>query len=176
MAEQLTRNEKERPIADNARKFIVTDFDESLLAEEGVATYLLTTNWLKTGEDDEAKLAHKDFYNGKVEMLFIEKVTENGKRNAFKHEIGEDGYNGLLANSTVEVIKERFEFNVIQDGVELTMKYDKFVGPKNLRMLEVDAINEEERKNFTPTVFFAGYFEEVTGDRGYEGYRVADKV
>lgn len=176
MIEKLTSNENERPIADNARKFIVAGFDESLLTGEGVKTYLLTTNWLKTGEDDETKLARKDFDNGAVEMLFIEKVTENGKRNAFKHPINEDEYNEKLARSTVEVIKERFELNVMQDGVEFTMKYDKFVGPNNLRMLEVDATNEEDRESFTPTAFFVGAFEEVTGDRGYEGYRVADKV
>lgn len=167
--------ENEKPVADNARKFIVTYFDQSLLATDSVTSFTLTTNWLKLGENDETKIVHKDFHNGKVQTLLIEKVTDNGNRTTLKSEITAREYAEKRSDSLVEVVKERYEFAVEQNGIAFSMKYDEFVGPSGLCVLEVDAVNEETRSCFDPYAFSQG-LREVSGDRGYEGYRVAGKI
>ncbi len=86
MTEIPTHNspEKQQVIADNARKFIVENIDVSLLTGEGVTSFKLTTDWLKTGEDDEEKIVRKEFPDGTIQTLHIAKVTVDGNRTAKK--------------------------------------------------------------------------------------------
>lgn len=167
--------EQREAIADNARKFIVDEIDPTLLAGDAVTSFTLTTDWLETGGDDEKKIAHKAFPDGRRQTLLIAKVTVDGKRTADKKEIIPDEYAQLLRSSIVHVKKKRYEFTLEQDGRVFDVKYDEFAGPNSLRVLEVDASTGEIRDTFDPTAF-PGKLTEVIDDRSYEGYRVASRL
>lgn len=163
--------EKSELVDDNARKFAVEELDESLLQGTGAVSFVLTTDWLETNRDSETKLAHKVFDSGEIQILRIKKVMNGSKRESEKHSISDEEYRELLTSSILRVQKERHEFNYIQSGIKFSMKYDIF-SESSLRILEVDAPNDEERDAFDP-VAFPGKMMEVTGDLGYYGYRVA---
>lgn len=167
--------EKQQVIADNARKFIVENIDVSLLAGEGVTSFKLTTDWLKTGEDDEEKIVRKEFPDGTIQTLHIAKVTVDGNRTAKKQAITPEEYDHLLNSSLVRVEKTRNEFIFKQNGVRFDAKYDEFAGPNSLCVLEIDASNEEARDKFDLAAF-PGKLSEVIDDRSYEGYRVASRL
>lgn len=177
--EKIANNpEKREGIADDARKFIVTDIDPQLLDGEDVVKFDLTIDWLETGEDDEAKIVLKEFPDGTVERILVAKVTENGKRTTNKEEMTLDEYEEEKARASsvgIGIEKTRYEFRVERDGIVFDVKYDEFPN-SDLRLIEVDADNEEGRKHFDPAIFLVSNLKEVTGDRGYEGYRVADKT
>ncbi len=170
-----TSPEKKQTIDDNARKFIVEKLDVAQLAGDGaVVVFRLITDWLVTDEDIETKVVRKEFPDGTVQMLRIEKVTVDGKRTARKEPIAQDVYAELLGTSVVRVEKTRYEFALRQGGEVFEVKYDEFAD-SNLRILEVDAAREEVKASFDPASFQI-MTTEVSGDRGYEGYRVADKL
>ena len=177
MTEIPTQNspQKQGATADDARKFIVDEIDPSLLEGDTATSFTLTTDWLETGEDDEKKIAHKAFADDTAQTLLIAKVTVGGKRTADKHEITSEEYTQLLHSSTVHVEKKRYEFTLEQNGAVFDAKYDEFTGPHGLRVLEIDASDEEARDAFNPAAF-PGKLTEVTGDRSYEGYRAASHL
>ncbi len=180
MTETLANNpEKREGIADDARKFIVTDIDPQLLEGDHVVSFRLIVDWLETGEDDEEKVVFKEFPDGKIQRFSVAKVTENGKRTTVKNEISEEEYNKKKSKAlakNVGIEKIRYEFTLKQDGIVFDIKYDELSDPNRLRMLEVDAGDDEERAAFEPSAFQASKLVEVTSDRTYEGYRIAEKV
>lgn len=164
--------EKRDGVADNARKFIVQPLDKDFIDGHTVTKFRLITDWLKTGENDETKVACKQFADGREELLLIEKVTDGGgNRIAQKTPIGRDEYERQLQNAVIHVEKDRTEW---QDG-DLTFKYDEFADESGLRLLEVDAQDEATRNGFDVTAFPVK-LAEVSGDRSYEGYRVAEHL
>lgn len=158
-------------LGDNARKFIVESLDDTFLGGEGIR-YLLVTDWLEMGSDNEKKLAYKKYSDGKVQILRISKVTTEEGRTSQKEKISEEQYEALLADSVRRVEKIRHELKFTQDGVHFELKYDEFKD-SDLRILEVDAKTDEERAAFNHDEF-PGEILEVTGDVRYYGYRVRD--
>jgi hypothetical protein len=168
------RPKKKEPLDDNARKFIVGIIDSAFLKENRASSFALTVDWLETGEDNEKKVAHKEFDNGNIQILLITKTTKNGNRTSEKKEITEEKYRELVASSILHLEKKRYEFEYTQNDIPFSVKYDEFASGK-LCILEVDASSEEERDSFSPDNF-PSRLDEVTGDIQYYGYRVADIV
>lgn len=166
--------EKKEILDDNARKFIVDVIDSKFLEENRAIAFNLITDWLEIGGDDEKKVAYKEFENGDIQTLLIAKVTKNGDRTSEKEKITKEQYEELLNSSMLHLEKKRSEFTYVQNGISLSIKYDEFAKSK-LRILEVDATNEEERDSFSPGDF-PGELIEVTGDMRYYGYRIAAVV
>lgn len=163
-------NESKKGVEDNARKFLVDNIDPSFLVEHRAIFYKLILDWLETGEDTDKKLALKEMKDGEIQTLLISKVTDNGNRIVDKKKISVEEYMNLLESSVVRVKKTRYEFQYQQEGVTFVIKYDEFDG--GLRMIEVDASNEEDRNKFKPEAF-PYKVSEVTGNMSYYGYRVA---
>lgn len=178
MSVEIPRNnpEKKELLDDNARKFTLDTIDPEFLQKNNTKSFLLTTDWLEMDESSEKKLAHKRYGDGDVEILLIQKFTQNGKRTVPpKEKLTEDQYQEFLALSpALRVEKMRHEFNYIQNGISFSVKYDEFVDSE-LRVLEVDAQNEAERDSFASRAFPYD-LTEVTGDVQYYGYRVATKL
>lgn len=164
--------EKREVLDDNARKFIVGRLDESFLHEHEAASYRLIVDWLEMNEDHETKVAYKDFGKGNIQILLIAKTIIDGNRISEKKKITEKEYEQLKSSSIQYLEKMRYEFIYTQNGISFSMKYDEFV-EGNLRILEVDALNEIEREAFNPNDFPIE-LEEVTGNTQYYGYRVAE--
>lgn len=178
MSVEIPRNnpEKKELLDDNARKFTLDTIDPEFLQKNNTKSFLLTTDWLEMDESSEKKLAHKKYKNGDVEILHIQKFTQDGKRTVPpKEKLTEDQYQEFLALSpALRVEKIRHEFDYTQNGISFSVKYDEFVDSE-LRVLEVDAQNEAERDSFAPRAFPYD-LTEVTGDVQYYGYRVATKL
>jgi len=166
--------EKREILDDNARKFIVGPIDKSFLQEHGASSFKLIVDWLETSEDNEIKVAYKDFGNGNIQILLIAKTTVDGNRTSKKKKITEEEYEQLKSSSIQHLEKTRYEFSYTQNDIPFSMKYDEFA-ESDLRVLEVDASNEQERNSFNPDSFSIE-LEEVTGDMQYYGYRVAEVV
>jgi hypothetical protein len=167
--------EKQNEILDdNARKFIIESLDSGFPEANGASAFLLTTDWLETGHDNEKKLAYKKFPNSATQILLISKITKNGHRTSEKEKISEEEYAKLINGSVRRLEKMRYEFEYIQNETTFDIKYDEFIDSQ-LRVLEVDAPTEEERNSFKPNDF-PGKLSEVTGMIQYYGYRVADIV
>lgn len=166
--------EKKVTVDDNARKFIIERFDEDFLDSHNASSFILTTDWLETNEDDETKLAHKEFKNGDIQILLISKVIKDGKRTSNKEPLSQEAYEELLQTSVLHLAKERYEFDYEQDGITFSIKYDEFQNGE-FCILEVDASSDEERALFDLSTF-PYLAEEVTGDMRYYGYRVAETI
>jgi hypothetical protein len=162
--------EKKEVLDDNARKFITEGLTSDLLKENGATSFILTTDWLETGEGNEKKLAYKEFENGDIQILLIEKVTKDGNRTSVKEKITNEKYNELVGSSILRIQKKRYEFSYSQNDIQFDVKYDEFTDSP-LRVVEVDALNEGERDSFDPARF-PSELAEVTGDIRYYGYRV----
>ncbi len=171
MSKEIPANkpEKKEVLEDNARKFIVDAIDPELLKE--ASSFTLTTDWLETGEDNETKVARKQFDNGDIQILLISKITKDGSRASEKQKITEEEYTELTTSSILHLEKKRHEFTCAQSDALFSAKYDEFADEK-LRILEVDASSEEARSSFNPNDF-PGDLTEVTGDIRYYGYRIA---
>lgn len=173
-AESQTKLEHEPTnelLDDNARKFIVESFDDSIL-QAASAQYLLVTDWLEMGAENEKKLAYKKYSNGDVQILLISKHTDKQGRTSVKDKIDAEVYEKLLSGSVRHIEKIRYELNTTQGDVDFELKYDEFED-SSLRILEVDAKTDEERAVFD-TESFPARLTEVTGDIRYYGYRVGD--
>ena len=166
--------EKKENLDDNARKFITETVDPKFLEEHHASSFTLITDWLETGEDNEKKLAYKEFDSGEIQILLIAKVTKNGSRTSEKEKITAAEYAERISSSILRLEKKRYEFTYTQNDISFSVKYDEFAGDK-LRILEVDASSEEERNSFNPHDFPV-HLTEVTGDMRYYGYRVASVV
>lgn len=174
-SEGIVQPEKQKEILDdNARKFVVGTLEPAFLEGIGASSFLMITDWLETGEDDERKLAHKKFANGDVQILLIYKIMKDGRRTSEKEKINEQEYIELLKGSVRHVEKVRYEFSYDQDDITFGVKYDEFID-SDLRVLEVDASNDEQRNAFDPDTF-PSELSEVTGKMQYYGYRVADII
>ncbi len=174
--------EKQVALDDNDLKFTLSDLPFGVLYENAeerkVRSYLLTTDWLETGETNEKKIVRKKHEDGTIEMLLIEKQTDatgNRPEPPKKEILNEEQYNQLLLQSVLRVEKVRSEFKYQQNGTTFSMKYDDFVGSK-LRVLEVNAGSEAERLSFDRNEFLPGQLTNVTGQIEYYGYRVAKLV
>lgn len=176
MLEKLPMHTPERSevLGDNARKFVVDTLDPKFLDENNASSFNLIVDWLEKGEDNEKKIAYKQFDNGDTQILLIAKVTIDGDRTSSKGEITEEKYKELLGSSILHVEKRRHEFDYTQNNISFSTNFDEFAGGK-LYMLEVDASTKEERNSFDPNDFPAK-LTEVTGDIRYYGYRVADII
>lgn len=164
--------EKKEVLDDNARKFTLGTIDPEFLQKNKAKSYLLTTDWLDMGESSEKKLARKEYEDDNVEILLIQKFTQNGKRTVPpKEKLTEDQYRELLALSMLHVEKMRHEFDYPQNGISFSVKYDEFTDSE-LRVLEVDAQDEAKRDSFEPSAFPYDVTE-VTGNVQYYGYKVA---
>lgn len=168
--------EKKETLDDNALKFTLDGIGPEFLLDNGAKSFLLTTDWLEMGERSEKKLAHKEFENGDVQILLIQKFTdENGNRTVPpKESLSPEEYSQLLERSVRRVKKIRYEFDYSQGNTKFSTKYDEFVGGR-LRVLEVDAENEAARESFEPAKF-PYQLTNVTGKIEYYGYRVAELV
>lgn len=164
--------EKKDALDDNARKFIVKSIDSRFLAENNATSYTLVTDWLTTDVDFEEKLAHKTFENGNIQILLISKQTTDGDRTSIKEKITTEKYTQLLGHSILRLQKERHEFIYNQNDTPFSIVYDEFTD-SNLRIIEVDAANEQSRNMFSPDDF-PSTLTEVTGNINYYGYRVAN--
>ena len=92
--------EKKEVLDDNARKFTVDIIDPEFLQKNNARSFLLTTDWLEMGESSEKKLAHKKYETGDVEILLIQKFTQDGKRTVPpKEKLTEEQYQEFLALS-----------------------------------------------------------------------------
>lgn len=169
-----TDPEKKEAVDDNALKFTVDGLSPEFLQENDAKAFLLTTDWLEMDKRSEKKLAYKKFADGKVDILLIQKFTdEHGNRTVPpKEKLTHDQYDQLLGQSVRRVEKMRHEFDYTQNGTVFSMKYDEFTGSE-LRVLEVDAQDEAARNSFVPDEF-PYRLTNVTGDTRYYGYRVAD--
>jgi len=170
--------ERREMLDDNARKFIIDSLPSEFLDEIDDKSFVLTTDWLEMGEDSEKKLACKQYKNGKIEYLLIQKFTDEDGNRAVppKEKLTEEKYNELVQLSVLRVKKTRFEFTFVQNDISFEMKYDEFFD-SDLRILEVDAESEDERKAFDPNLTaFPVDLREVTGDKRYYGYRVAEML
>lgn len=173
MREQLPKNSPEHPPTadDNARKFIVAPLDDDFLLDHDAVSFDLIVDWLETNEDREQKLAHKTYNDGSIEIRHITKIVdEAGKRSSTKPLISSDTYKALLTATSVHLEKKRYEFSYTQAGVVFKCNYDEFAD-SDLRILEVDAQDEQTRQNFDPSQFPAT-LKEVTDDIQYHGYRI----
>lgn len=172
----MTNPENKETLEDNALKFTLEGISSDFLQENGAKSFLLTTDWLEMGENSEKKLAYKKFENGDVQILLIQKFTdENGNRTVPpKESLSLEQYSQLLKQSICRVEKMRHEFDYLQDNTKFSMKYDEYVDSK-LRILEVDAQDEYLRELFEPDEF-SYELTNVTGQIEYYGYRVAQLV
>ena len=170
-----TTPEKREIVDDNARKFIIGTIDPVFLQRYGARSYDMTTDWIKTDDDEEEKVVVK-VHPDKVERLLIAKVTkEDGSRSADKQAIDENKYNELVETAGVHSRKRRYEFSYEQsDGRKFSVKYDEFADSE-LRIIEIDAPTDDDRAAFKPEEFPAELME-VTGRIMYYGYRIADTV
>ena len=168
----LATPEKNEAIDDNARKFTLDGLAPAFLDGNNADSYVMTTDWLVTDENSEEKLVYKKFKNDEVKILLIKKVMdENGKRKSVKKEIPQEKYEELKTTSILQVEKTRYEFSHSQNGTDFSLKYDEFTNSE-LRVLEVDAEDDNGRELFDKTTFAAG-LTEVTGNLDFYGYRVA---
>ena len=161
---------------DNDRKFISGPLGNTSLRDYGAVSYAMRTDWLEIEGDREKKLVYKQFADGSVQLLSIEKVTkENGDRDSIKTPIEEEAqYQDKIQTSIKSSHKIRAEFSYQQQKIEFKVKYDEFADSE-LRILEVDAADEATRQLFDPALF-PTTLEEVTGDTRYYGHRVTDMV
>ncbi len=158
--------EKTEVLDDNARKFVVGPIDAQFLKENDASSFELTD------KDTETKLAYKDFGNDDIQILLISKNTVEDNRTSEKKKITKEEYEQLKKASILHLEKTRHEFTYTQNDIPFSVKYDEFTNSE-LRVLEVDASNEEERESFSPDDFPIK-LAEVTGDMQYYGYRVAN--
>lgn len=175
MSERPTNTPEQKTVAkDNARKFIIGEFDPSEVTDGDVTSFKLIVDWLETGEDDETKLARKIFSDGREQILLIQKVAKDGNRVAEKVEISQEEYDKRRVDSQLHLEKTRYEFGYTQNGVEFSLKYDDFGDERYL--LEVDAADEAQRVLFNPHEF-PGKLREVEDDsRAFEGYRIVEQL
>ena len=176
MSGEIPQNtpEKKEALDDNARKFVTDAIDSDFLKEHEATSFILATDWLETNEDNEKKIAYKEFDNGDVQILLIVKVTKDCNRTSEKTKISSEEYANFLHSSILHLEKKRYEFTVTQNDIPFAIKYDEFAN-SNLRILEVDASTEDARDTFSPDLF-PGKLTEVTGDISYYGYRVANTI
>lgn len=173
MREQLPKNSPEHPPTtdDNARKFIAAPLDNDFLLDHGAVSFDLVVDWIETNEDREQKLAHKTYTDSTLEIRHITKsIDEAGNRSSTKSLIGFDAYKELLNAASVHLEKKRYEFSYVQAGLVFKCNYDEFAD-SDLRILEVDAQDEQTRESFDPSQFPVP-LNEVTGDLRYYGYRI----
>lgn len=182
MTVEIPKNnpEKEKLIDDNARKFVTEPIDTQFLKDIQATPFTLSVSWLETNKDNEKKVAHKVFQDGRAELLLIRKeIQPDGDRKTLKEPITNRQYDKYVADSLLHLEKERFEFSYEQDGVIFDMKYDVFAGGK-LFLLEVDSKNDDkklagvERRAFEPKHFLPAELKEVTEDIRYTGYRICE--
>jgi len=165
---------KKEILDDNARKFITEAIEPTFLEEHDAISFKMVVDWLETGEDNEKKIVYKKFDDGTVQILLISKVTEDGNRTSEKEKIPEEKYNELLVASKLHLEKRRTEFEFIQNDVPFSLKYDEF-GDEKLRILEIDASDNENRDSFDFNNFPTKLFE-ITGDIRFYGYRMTGIV
>lgn len=151
---------------DNARKFLVDEFDPALIPE-GATSYVMTTVWTDMSEENDAKAVHKVYDDGAPDgYFFVEKVGPHGAREAKRRIISKAEYDqAIIGHEQSTARKRRTEFTL--DGLE--MKFDEYLdGP--LHIIEVDAATPEAREAFDPGVF-PWKLHEIF-DESYDGYRV----
>ncbi|MDB5177690.1 MAG: hypothetical protein JWO61_73 [Candidatus Saccharibacteria bacterium] len=171
----IPEHEKQKEVLDdNARKFVTEPLDRAFLKENGAIPFLLITDWLEVGEDNETKVVYKKFDGDDVQIFLISKTTKDGNRTKEKEKITEERYKTLIGSSIRHVEKKRYEFTYTQNNTSFAVNYDEFVGGK-LFMLDVDAPTEEERDSFSFNDF-SSTLVEVTEEMQYYGYRVAGIV
>jgi hypothetical protein len=176
MSEHISKEKlkKKEVIADNARKFTLAAIDEKFLKSHGASSYLLIVDWIVTNEDREKKVVYKELADGEKQYFLIEKVTQDGNRTTDKKRISEEEYKSFLTTTSVQVEKRRYEFDFLQNDIHFALKYDVYPG-NNLSVLEVDSKTEAERSKFEIDAF-PYKLAEVTDDKRYQGYRVADLI
>lgn len=167
-----TSEVKTGPVDDNARKFILDELGSNFLKDMQATSFLLSVDWLETGDDNETKLARKEYDDGETQILRIKKATNDGRRTSVKPPISAEQYQEELADSVLHIAKRRYEFKYVQQHVIFSLKYDEFMDSA-LRLLEVDAPTDEERDSFDPTQF-AIELTEVSDDPRYTGFRIAE--
>jgi hypothetical protein len=176
--------EKKDLTDDNARKFTLDTLDVQFLEDHEAKSFLLTTDWLEKTESSETKIARKEYPDGKVQILLIQKFRDGDKTTVPpKKQLTEEESAELLKEtpSIEHVVKTRHEFAYKQVDpasplgyIEFPMKYDEFAD-STLRILEVDAEDDALRESFDKNTFPVP-IREVTGDMRYYGYRVAQMV
>lgn len=113
--------DKREAIDDNALKFTLDHIDSDFLTAHNARSYLLTTDWLETGETSEKKLAHKKYANGDIkyadgyiEALLIQKTTDKyGDRTVLpKQKLSLEQYDQLLEQSVCHVKKSAMNSHI----------------------------------------------------------------
>jgi len=88
MTAELSQNkpdqERREVLNDNARKFVAEPINEPFLREHEASSFKLIVDWLEKNEDNETKVAYKDFGDGNIQILLIAKTTVDGNRTSEK--------------------------------------------------------------------------------------------
>lgn len=167
MSEIPKTPEKKNAAPDDARKFTLEGIDRTFLNAHSATSCIMTVDWLETGDKDE-KVVRKEFDDGTVQILHIEKVMKDGERISAKHPITAEEYETYRKNAVLPTLrKKRFEFSFVQEGSAFALKYDEFKD-SNLRLLEVDASSKELRDSFTAQSF-PYKLAEVSDDPDFSG-------
>lgn len=182
------------PVDDNARKFIVSQFDPENIAVEGTLSYYMDVYWTDTAEDSETKVVRKIFRHAKKDpqLLRIRKQKDaEGRRTSVKTPITEKEFDevSLMWPEIPGLQKRRTELTVLQGDDEYVVKYDEFTAGTNFDfheptffMAEVEplsSVEEFDRQSyldkFDPSVLFV-VVDEVTGEPAFEGFRMSDTL
>ena len=159
---------------DNARKFIVDRIDSNFLDNHNSISFSLMVDWIITQEDKEKKIVRKQFSEGEVQLILVEKVITGDSRKTEKRKLDVQEYEALHSSSVIHLEKMRYEFNMEIQGKTYSFKYDEFTN-SDLVMLEVDALTQAERESFKLNSFPFS-LSEVTGDLRYYGYRTSEMI
>lgn len=172
MSEIPINPEKKNAAVDDARKFTLEGIDRAFLDAHSATSCMMTIDWLQTGDKDE-KVVRKEFDDGTMQILHIEKVMKDGERISAKHPITPEEYETYKKNAVLPTLrKKRFEFSFAQEGSGFALKYDEFED-SDLRLLEVDASSKESRNSFMAQNF-PYKLVEVSDNSDFSGPRIVN--
>jgi len=174
----MNNPERDAGASDNDRKFVVESISPEFLAGIKVESYIMSTDWIETNDNDETKLVRKIYDDGTEKLLHITKVGDEQSRESKKATLSKakyDEYLEKLDQSHTHLEKRRSEFELTQNGIRFTAKYDEFAD--GLRVLEIDAVskNEDERNAFDPDAFDFAVVE-VTGIKRFYGHQIVSII
>ena len=142
------------------RKFLVENFDVSNSTKE----YIVNQYYLNIGSTEKRI---RKIYN---KFYFTEKIGSGDTREEFECEISEKQYKYLLKfKKGKEINKKRYIVNL--NGVK-SCEINIFDKPIKINMIEVEFVDQEQMKKFTPPKWFG---KEVTGIKEFDNYSIANK-
>lgn len=169
------KNNREPVVNDNAKKFVVTggDLDLEFLEKHKAVGYTMVVDWIEIGADNETKLVHKAFADGRQEYrLIIKEVDASGSRKTHRSDVDPDVYREQVKLSKKHLVKRRYSFVYTQDdGLKFLINYD-IIPDKKIILLEVDTENADDRDKFDSQSFPLEL--EFVDDNRFDGWRLVD--